>query len=232
MQKDWKGVIVSGLEMLKLNPWDLPIAQSHGQRLRAIAIRRSASWPISKLALDVDIEGRRGQPAAMPGPRPAGRISTKRSSAGPRQESNPSRRRGGRAQSRNLTVQKTIHRGGYEEAESSTEVMADKDAQAERQGTAGTKLTPEQSSKRRSPRDPEKVDNYSELADLHLRHDRLEQAEEVLAKALSVSGGESGCANGWRTCNYAGLGASLEIVAEQEGPSREEPKRRSNCGGR
>ena len=32
----------------------------------------------------------------------------------------------------NLTVEKTIHRGGYEDAESSTEVMADKDAQAER----------------------------------------------------------------------------------------------------
>ena len=89
-----------------------------------------------------------------------------------------------------LTVQKTIHKGGYEQAETSTEVMVDRDAQADRQGTAGAKLTPEQQLEKAIAKDPANANNYSELADLHLRHDRLEQAEQVLAKALSVSGGE------------------------------------------
>ena len=63
-------------------------------------------------------------------------------------------------------------------------------AQADRQGTGPAKLTPEQQLEKAIAKNPEKVENYSELADLHLRHDRLELAEQVLAKAFEVSGGE------------------------------------------
>ncbi|HEY4312087.1 MAG TPA: tetratricopeptide repeat protein [Pirellulales bacterium] len=188
MQKDWKAVLNSGLEMLKLNPWDL---QSLKQMANACEQLQFDEVQLAylKLAQDVDIadiDVNRLYARAL------GRLGrfdeaivcwTRVQKVSPRdEEANRS--------IANLTVEKTIHKGGYEDAESSTEVMVDKDAQSDRQGTGVAKLTPEQQLEKAIAKNPEKVENYSELADLHLRHDRLEQAEQVLAKALQVSGGE------------------------------------------
>jgi tetratricopeptide (TPR) repeat protein len=188
MQKDWKSVITSGLDVLKINPWDLSTLKSMANACEQLQLDE-AQLAYLKLALDVDIadpEVNRLNARAL------GRLGkfdqaivcwTRVQKAIPRDEE------AARAIP-NLTVEKTIHRGGYEDAESSTEVMADKDAQSERQGTSGPKLTPEQQLEKAIAKNPEKVDNYSELADLHLRHDRLEEAEKWLTKALQVSGGE------------------------------------------
>ncbi len=188
MQKDWKGVITSGLEMLKLNPWDLQSLKAMGNACEQLQFDE-VQLAYLKLAQDVDItdiDVNRLYARAL------GRLGrfdeaivcwTRVQKVSPRdEEANRS--------IANLTVEKTIHRGGYEDAESSTEVMVDKSAQADRQGTGPAKLTPEQQLEKAIAKNPEKVENYSELADLYLRHDNLEQAEQVLAKALQVSGGE------------------------------------------
>ena len=88
----------------------------------------------------------------------------------------------------NCTVKRTIKSAKYEEAETSTEVMADKQAQAERMGAAGLQLTPEQTLERAISKKPDNVDNYVELADLHTRNERHAQAAEVLAKAANTPG--------------------------------------------
>ncbi len=90
----------------------------------------------------------------------------------------------------NCTVKRTIKSAKYEEAENSTDVMADKQAQAERQGVAGLQLTPEQQLEKAISKKPEEVDNYVELADLHTRNEDHEKAVGVLQRALQVSAGD------------------------------------------
>ncbi len=51
------------------------------------------------------------------------------------------------------------------------------------------KLTPEQRVEKKIAKNPEDVSLYVELADMHIRADRFAEAEQVLAKALAVSGG-------------------------------------------
>ncbi|HEY1600252.1 MAG TPA: tetratricopeptide repeat protein [Pirellulales bacterium] len=188
MQKDWVGVITNGMEMLKLNPWDLATLKAMGNACEQLQFDE-CQLAYLKLALDVDIAD---ADVNRLNARALGRLGrfdqaivcwTRVLKASGRDEE------ASRAIA-NLTVEKTIHRGGYEDAESSTEVMVDKNQQADRQGMGAPKLTPEQQLEKAIGKDPTNLANYSELADLHLRHDRLEQAEQVLTKALAAAGGE------------------------------------------
>jgi tetratricopeptide (TPR) repeat protein len=88
-----------------------------------------------------------------------------------------------------LAVDKTIKHGHYDQAESTTDTMADKQAQAERKGEA-ERVTPEQKFRKLISENPTEVTNYIELADLLTREDRYDEVEQVLNQALSVSGGD------------------------------------------
>ena len=85
----------------------------------------------------------------------------------------------------NLTVEKTIHVGGFEDAETTQDV---KHTRADA-GDDQLQLTPEQRLQKQISKRPEEIPLYVELADLHIRADRWVEAEEVLGKALAVSGG-------------------------------------------
>ncbi len=188
MQKDWMGVIKAGLDLLKLNPWDLATLKAMANACEQLQFDE-CQLAYLKLATDIDLKDPevnrlRGRALARQGKFDEAILCFTRV-----RQVLPTDEEAGRAIG-NLTVERTIHKGGYEEAKSSTEVMADKDAQADRQGTSGPKLTPEQLLEKAIGKNPSDLNNYSELADLHLKHDRLEQAEGVLARALSASGGE------------------------------------------
>ena len=220
MQKDWKVVITSGLEMLKLNPWDLPTLKAIANACEQLQLDE-VQLAYLKLALDVDIadpEINRLNARALGR---LGRFDQAIVCWSRVQKALPRDEEAARAIP-NLTVEKTIHRGGYEDAESSTEVMADKDAQSDRQGTSGPKLTPEQQLEKAIAKNPEKVDNYSELADLHLRHDRLEQAEQVLAKGCKYQGVKSRFASGWKISRCGGDAATWRSPKRR--PSRKDAR--------
>jgi tetratricopeptide (TPR) repeat protein len=188
LQKDWKAVLGNGLEILKLNPWDTTILTAMATACEHLEYDES-QLAYLKLALEVDIKDPEvnrlyGKALARLGRFDESIVCWTRV-----RQANPSDEEA-RRMIANLTVEKTIHKGGYEDAESSTEVMADKDAQAQRQGSAGPRLTPEQVLEKAIAKNPGDVSNYTELADLHLKHERYEQAETMLAKALQVSSGD------------------------------------------
>lgn len=220
MQKDWATVISSGLEMLKLNPWDLATLKHMAVACENLQFDE-CQLAYLKLALDVDIKDPEVNRLNARALARMGRFDeaivcwTRVRQVLPRDEE------ANRAIP-NLTVEKTIRRGGYEDAESSTEVMADKDAQAERQGMGGQKLTPEQQLEKAIAKDPANVANYSELADLHLRHDRLEQAEKVLSKALEVSGGDINLRERLEDVQVRRARAQLEIAQKKAQAERSE----------
>ena len=88
-----------------------------------------------------------------------------------------------------LAVEKTIKHGNYDAAESTTDVMADQQAQAERRGEV-QKVTPEQKFRKLIEEDPSELGHYLELADILKREDSFKEAEQVMQKALEVSGGD------------------------------------------
>ncbi len=87
-----------------------------------------------------------------------------------------------------LAVEKTITRGGYDDAETSQQVMANK--LGEQEGVL--QLTPEQQLEAAIKKNPGDITNYIELAELHGRVDHFDKAEAVLTRALDASGGDLG----------------------------------------
>jgi tetratricopeptide (TPR) repeat protein len=187
-QKDWEGVIKHGIEMLKLNPWDNLALTSMAAACDELD-HGTCQLAYLKLALDADIkdlEINRQLARALDkeGEYQAAIICWQRVlQARPNDEE--ARKGVSDAQVRN-----TMKKGKYEEAQSSTEVMADKVAQEERLGPAGLKRSPEQELLRAIAKSPAELANYVELADLYQREDKLEKCEEMLIKAIDVSGGD------------------------------------------
>ncbi|MEX2120355.1 MAG: tetratricopeptide repeat protein [Pirellulales bacterium] len=186
-KKDWLGVITSGLEMLKLNPWDTSALADMAAACEHLQFDE-AQLAYLKGALDADIKDPEinrlcGRALARQGQFDQAIACWIRV-----QQAKPNDEEAQRAIG-NLTVEKTIHHGGYETAESSTEVMADKQAQADRRGGASSRLTPEQQLEKQIAKDPSDLAKYLELTELHLKDERFDEAEKVLERALSASGG-------------------------------------------
>ena len=86
----------------------------------------------------------------------------------------------------NLSVEKTIHKGGYEGAESTKEVRVNKIIADEGDDK---RLSPVQQLERAIKKKPDDVEKYIELSDLHQREEDFAAAEGVLTRALAASGG-------------------------------------------
>jgi tetratricopeptide (TPR) repeat protein len=186
-RKDWLGVITAGLEVLKVNPWETSTLGEMGNACDQIRFDEcQVVW--LKGALEADIKnpeanrllgralGRQGQFDQ------AIACWTRVLQVKPNDEE-------ARRSIANLSVEKTIDKGGYEDAETSTQVMADKQAQAERHGSGGSRSTPEQQLEKKIAKDPTNISLYLELADLHAKEERFTEAEAVLKRALDASGG-------------------------------------------
>jgi tetratricopeptide (TPR) repeat protein len=86
-----------------------------------------------------------------------------------------------------LSVEKTIHKGGYEDASSTKDVRASKFDAGEDEDA---RLTPEERLLRAIEKDPANTANYIELNEMYQRDERFDKADELLTKALAASGGD------------------------------------------
>ena len=188
MSKDWLGVITNGLKVLEINPWDTTALSDMAVACDQLHFDE-AQLVYLKAALDADIK----EPEVN---RLLGRALGKQGQFDQAiacwmrvQQAKPNDEEARRSIA-NLTVEKTIHKGGYEDAETSTQVMVDKQHQAERQGqSGGGTASPEEQLEKRIKKDPANMSLYLELADLHTKEDRFDQSVEVLNRALQASGG-------------------------------------------
>ena len=185
MSKDWPGVIRSGIEMLKLNPWDVSTLTAMAQACEQMEHIESQLVYL-KIALEVnvkDIEVNRlyGRALAKLGQYDAASNCW----------TNVLRLKPGDVEASkaigDLAIEKTINRGGYDDAESAKDV---KQRTADDPRPGEKVLTPEERLEKLIAKNPAAIPNYVELADLHIRADRLVEAEKILGKALEASGGE------------------------------------------
>ncbi len=184
MQKDWPGVIKAGLGMLELNPWD-------GSTLTAMskACEELEYDECELLYLRTALDANMKDPEVN---RLCGRVLARQEQFDQAiicwtrvQQALPDDEEAKRAIG-DLTVNKTIHQGGYEGAESTKDVRSEGD---DEEGAAiGLVRTPEEQFEKAIAKDPNDTSNYLQLADLHLSKERLEEAEKILMRALEVSG--------------------------------------------
>ncbi|MBX9789354.1 MAG: tetratricopeptide repeat protein [Pirellulales bacterium] len=184
MQKHWPEIVKSGLEVLKLNPWDtgtlkdlaLACENLHYDECQLAYLRAALDADMA----DPEINRVAGRALAKQGKfDDAIRCFTRVVKALPKDEE------ANRAIA-DLTVEKTISKGGYEEAESTRDVRANKEDEAPK----GLQITPERQLEKEIAKNPADAGLYLKLADLHVTKERFEEAEKVLAKALEASGGD------------------------------------------
>jgi tetratricopeptide (TPR) repeat protein len=196
LSKDWQGLIKSGLDMLKLNPWDV-------STLTALAVASEAlgydetQLAFLRSALDVnpkDADVNRQCALALSR---MGQFDQAIACWHRVEQARPGDLEAQKAIS-DLAVNKTITRGGYDANDSTVGGVAQRAGRTEaRPGTAqaaagepAEQLTREQQLQRQIARRPEELSAYLELADLHAREERFDQVESVLTQALAASGGD------------------------------------------
>ena len=188
MQKDWQGVIKSGLDMLKLNPWDVGTLASMAtacdklgyDECRILYLRAALG------ANPADPEVNRLCGRAL---RELGRYDEAITCYRRTLQGKPGDEEAQQS-IRALDAERAIKKGGFEDAQSSTDVMADKQMQRERREGGGVQLTPEQQLERHLSKNPTDIPKYLELANLHAANQKLDEAEKVLMRALEASGGD------------------------------------------
>jgi tetratricopeptide (TPR) repeat protein len=186
--KDWPALIKTGLEILKLNPWDTSTLTAIAEACESLNYDE-AQFIYLKQALDVDskdaeVNRKCGRALAR-----MGRFDESIACWARVLQAKPGDEEALRAQG-DLAVEKTISHGGYEGAENSTDVMADRAAKADRRSEAHSKLSPAEQLERSIAKKPEDIGLYLELADLHTRDENFKESEEVLKRALQASGGD------------------------------------------
>jgi tetratricopeptide (TPR) repeat protein len=185
MKKDWHGVVKAGIEYLAFNPWDAAtltdMAKACGELeldecqlayLRLALDGSPKDMALNRLAADTFAQQAHFDEAI----RCLERIAV----ANPKD--NEIQREIGTMQ-----VQKTIHKGGYEDAESSVDVSVEKKARELRTGGA-MELTEEQQFRREIRRHPEEVTNYLNLSDYFFKLEDFASAEKVMKEAVEATG--------------------------------------------
>lgn len=186
VSKDWPGAIKAGIEFLKLNPWDVATLSAMAQACDQLG-HNDAQLVYLKTALDAnpkDVEVNRACGRALA---KVGQFDQASACWNRVLQLKPNDVEATKAIG-DLAVEKTISRGGYDEAESTRDVKQVRDADEPRPGEKV--LTPEEKLEKLIAKNPAELANYVELADTHLRQDRLAEAEAVFARALEVSGGD------------------------------------------
>lgn len=190
MQKDWPAVIAAGLEVLKLNPWDAGALADIGNACEHLE-HGECQLEYLKLAYEgdpKDVEVNRVYGRALGR---MGRFDDAIACWHRVKLAKPTDEEAMR-QIANLTVEKTIDRGGYETAETTRDVKVDKfkGRAVDMDDEDEERLSPHQRLERQIKKEPANVDLYIELADMYAREDNFEGAEEALTRALQASGGD------------------------------------------
>ncbi len=185
-KKDWDATFKNGTELLKLNPWDTGTLLILADACVELGHNECAvTYLTAGLAADPDhVELNRKMAQAM---ERAGQFDKAMLYWRRVLKSSPEDEEARKGLA-NAQVKKTITKGGYESAESASEVAAS--GQMIGAQATETKRSREEELQRAIKRNPEEVSHYIDLADYYTSENRLAEAEQTLEKALEVAGGD------------------------------------------
>jgi tetratricopeptide (TPR) repeat protein len=199
----WQAAFTAGCAALSLNPWDIPSLQAMAEACNQLQIDESQLYYL-RWALDVDPKDPSvNRQAAMTLQR-MGQFDQAIACWHRVEQAKPHDEEAQQAISR-LSVEKTIHKGGYDPALLGGASKSGDGGQPARpmsvarlskansgetdEETAAESLPPEERLKAAVARDPAHVDSYFRLADYYLNQQRMDDAQQVLEQAHQATGG-------------------------------------------
>lgn len=187
-KEDWPTLFKAGCDVLKLNPWDttaLCAMAAACEKLEAdecqLFYLRAALSADSK---DVEVNRLSAMALARQGEFDQAIACWHRVELAKPEDQEA------RKAIADLTVERTIHHGHYEEKASGEEqVQEDISQRSAAEASAGPAVSPRKKLEKAIAKDPAEVSNYLKLAELHLENERMDEAEATLQKGLDASGG-------------------------------------------
>ena len=186
LKKDWPALFKTGLELLKLNPWDSNTLIQMAHACEAMhCLETELAWLRAALDVypnDADINKQCAVALTKQGHFDQAIVCWARV-----EKARPGDDEALRAIS-DLQVRKTeaqLARRTERVAEAAAQ-----EAAAESAGPAAIKLTRQQELQQAITENPANLDAYVQLAELHARDDRYNEAERILRGALEASGGD------------------------------------------
>ncbi len=221
MQKDWEGVINHGLDVLKLNPWDVSALMAMATATEELFCDECQLCYL-KSALNTNSKDHDVNRACAIALRERKLFDQAIACWHRIEQVRPGDEEAAKAIA-DLAVEKTIVQGGYEDAESSTDVAADKQGQE----YVRREITPEEELEQEIAKNPEELNNYIELAQVHIRNEDYAKAEEVFGRALEVSDGNPDIRERWEDVQLRNLRQELSLAKRkvEEGGSEDDKQK-------
>ena len=185
VKKNWVDVIKAGLECLHHQPWDGAALGDIAKACEALEIPESQIEYL-KIALEGNIKDISLNRAAANAFAKIAQFDEAIACLERIAAQQPNNQEVAREISQ-MTVNKTIHRGGYDQAESSLDVSVEKQAQDKLTGGA-MELSEEQQLRREIRRHPEEVTNYINLSDYFFKLEDFEASEQIMTEGAEATG--------------------------------------------
>lgn len=218
-QQDWPGVIKAGVEVLKLNPWDVPTLVKMANACRELGYDE-VELAYLKTALEANSKDPDICRQCAIALRERKQFDQAIAMWHRVEQARPGDEEAQRAIA-SLAVEKTIATGGYEETDPA------KKKKTSQTTAVPTELTPIEKLERDIKRKPDDLPRYIELAELYLQEEMFDKAEQLLARAYEVSGHDIDIRERWEDAQLRHLRqkfAAAERQAKESGS--EEAKQR------
>jgi len=192
---DWQPALQAGCAALAIHPWDIPTLLSMAQACDELAIDESQLF-LLRWALNADPKDAAVNRQAALALQRIGQFDQAIACWHRVELAKPHDEEATQAISR-LSVEKTIHEGGYDPAllsgqdgsQAGKPSVARLAKDAADIDEASASEPPEQRLKAAVEDDPANLENYLQLADIYLHENRLDDAESLLGQGLNASGG-------------------------------------------
>jgi tetratricopeptide (TPR) repeat protein len=221
--EQWDEVIKQGVQVLKVNPWDVSILLA-----MATAAEKTGDLEPQMVYLKTALEANYKDPdvnvvcakALMDRFQFDQAIACLRRAEQVKPDDEEIRRLNSKC-----LVEKTIHAGNLDQdPDKIRAVRAGEEPQREQED-----LTPEERAQRRIKQDPKNLTGYFELAQIYLNADRFDEAEKVFAKAYEVSGEDADVREQWEDVQLRRLRSQVVAARakRQDGEEAEKVYRRT-----
>lgn len=235
MQKDWEAVDRAAEEGLQVNPWDAQLNFDMGEACRNLEYMECALYGLQS-AVECDRENKQYN-------RELAHLLESRGNYGDAikcwerirridNEDPEARKKIGE-----LSTQSVIEGGGYEGAEGSKDVRKGGSAyddyrptKSQRQAVPdGPGVDPVKDLERTIRKEPENVNNYVKLAELHRDNKRYSEALAAYQQALQVSGGDPNLREQVEDLELEEMRRNLEIAKERARADADDEEARQNA---
>jgi len=216
---DWEGVIKNGVEVLKINPWDVSALTAMADACEELAFE-DITLVFLKNALEANPKDPEVNLQCAKVLRARAQFDQAIACLHRIEQVRPDDEEIQRLIA-DLAVEKTIHQGGYEDAEGAKRKMV-AGAQAQQRT-----VSEEERLQREIAKEPQNLPKYIELSELYLRDEHYEKAETVLARAFEVSDGDADIRERWEDAQLRGLRYQVIMARKKaEESGSEEAKHR------